>query len=218
MNCLFQKGSISMQNKTIDFCTFCSQEKDKIYIKTENFTVWLAIGQIVEGYSLIMPNDHYHCIGALPDILKKEYLQLKQKVRNLLTKYYGACIFYEHGRVGYCNVQPGEQLCYHGHLHAVPVAIDLLESFKADGLFPIELEDDREFFKAYMEYGHYLYYEDVTSKKFLVPITQPLQRQYLRFLTAIKIVRPELANWQEYPEWNKFYSAKKKLMIGGNNE
>ena len=41
-----------------------------------------------------MPNDHYHCIGALPDIFKKEYLQLKQKVRNLLTKYYyGACIF-----------------------------------------------------------------------------------------------------------------------------
>ena len=49
-----------------------------------------------------------------------------------------------------------------------------------------------------MEYGHYLYYEDVTSKKFLVPITQPLQRQYLRFFNCNKSGRPELTNWQEY--------------------
>ena len=55
---------------TEDFCTFCKQEEDKIYIKTDNFTVWLAVGQIVEGYSLIIPN-HYHCIGALPQSHKQ---------------------------------------------------------------------------------------------------------------------------------------------------
>lgn len=75
-----------------DFCTFCdpnTEDKKKIYYKTKNFTVWLSVGQIVEGYSLIIPNDHYNCIGALPGELQEEYLSLKSLIRKKITEIYG---------------------------------------------------------------------------------------------------------------------------------
>ncbi|HHU65182.1 MAG: HIT domain-containing protein [Bacillota bacterium] len=196
---------------TEDFCTFCKQEEDKIYIKTDNFTVWLAVGQIVEGYSLIIPNNHYHCIGALPQSLQSEYLELKELVRKKLEEEYGGCIFYEHGRVGVCNVQPGEQLCYHGHTHAIPTNVDIIESFKDDGIIPIKLQEDKELFEKYYDYGHYLFYENNKRESYIIPINQPIRRQYLRFLLASKLGRPELAEWSKYPEWDKFHCAKEKL-------
>ena len=157
---------------TEDFCTFCKQEEDKIYIKTDNFTVWLAVGQIVEGYSLIIPNNHYHCIGALPQSLQSEYLELKELVRKKLEEEYGGCIFYEHGRVGVCNVQPGEQLCYHGHTHAIPTNVDIIESFKDDGIIPIKLQEDKELFEKYYDYGHYLFYENNRESYIILLINQ----------------------------------------------
>lgn len=194
-----------------DYCTFCTQEEDKIYMRTANFTVWLAVGQIVEGYSLIIPNDHYHCIGALPEELQEEYLELKSKLRDKLEEKYGGCIFYEHGRVGVCNVQPGEQLCYHGHTHAVPTNADIMECFIEDKIIPVKLQGDKELFEKYFEYGHYLYYENNKKDAYILPINQPIRRQYLRFLLASKLGQPELAEWSKYPEWDKFYSAKQKL-------
>ena len=124
-----------------DFCTFCDpnvEDKKKIYYKTKNFTVWLSVGQIVEGYSLIIPNDHYNCIGALPKELQEEYLSLKSLIRNKITEIYGKCIFYEHGRAGYCHVQPGEELCYHAHMHALPVNANLKEKLFGND----ELDED----------------------------------------------------------------------------
>ena len=79
-----------------DFCTFCdpnTEDKNKIYYKTKNFTVWLSVGQIVEGYSLIIPNDHYNCIGALPAELQEEYLSLKSLIRKKLLKFMETVFF-----------------------------------------------------------------------------------------------------------------------------
>lgn len=168
-----------------DFCSFCDFDDEKTIYETENFKVVSAVGQITEGYSLIMPKDHYHCIGA--------------------------CIFYEHGRVGYCNVQPGEQLCYHGHTHAVPLNVNLYESLVSDGLVPVKLSDPGEIFNKYSTLGHYLYFEDNDSNAYMFQITHPIPRQYLRKLTANAIGKPELADWSKYPEREKMLRTVKKI-------
>lgn len=195
----------------VDFCTFCDQDDLKIYHRAKNFTVWLALGQITEGYSLIIPNDHYNCIGSIPTDLQKEYLELKDLVREKLTQEYGDVIFYEHGRAGYCNVQPGEQLCYHGHTHAVPLNVDLVEPMIEEGLYPIKLENPEDIFKKYYELGHYLYFENSDREAYMFQINQPIPRQYLRKLTSNAIGRPELADWDKYPEIEVLNAAKKKL-------
>lgn len=194
-----------------DFCSFCGFDDEKTIYETENFKVVSAVGQITEGYSLIMPKDHYHCIGALPENYQKEYIALKNKIRSALGKIYGACIFYEHGRVGYCNVQPGEQLCYHGHTHAVPLNVNLYESLVSDGLVPVKLSDPGEIFNKYSTLGHYLYFEDNDSNAYMFQITHPIPRQYLRKLTANAIGKPELADWSKYPEREKMLRTVKKI-------
>lgn len=108
-------------------------------------------------------------------------------------------------------MQPGEQLCYHGHTHAIPTNVDIIESFKDDGIIPIKLQEDKELFEKYYDYGHYLFYENNKRESYIIPINQPIRRQYLRFLLASKLGRPELAEWSKYPEWDKFHCAKEKL-------
>ncbi|MED4130173.1 HIT family protein [Shouchella miscanthi] len=201
-----------LENLMSDFCSFCEQDENKIVYKTKNYTVWLSVGQIVEGYCLIIPNDHYHCIGSIPNELREEFYSVKEYTRSFLQELYGSCIFYEHGRVGACNVQPGEQLCYHGHLHAVPIQSDLMPLFVEDGLFPITLKNENEMFEVYRKIGHYLFYENNQGEGFMFHINQPIRRQYLRHLAAKSIGNEKLADWNDYPEWEKLYAAKERIL------
>ncbi|KFM98540.1 hypothetical protein D0U04_20715 [Bacillus clarus] len=199
-----------------DRCSFCDEEEDKTLLKTPNFQVRFSVGQIVEGYCLIIPNDHYHCMGSLPENLRNEYLTLKNHVRKILTETYGSCIFYEHGRVGVCDVQPGEQLCYHAHLHAVPVDVDLLSKIQ-ESFIPIKLKTYEELQGYYKKLGHYLYFENSNSEKFIFNINRPIRRQYLRFLTADGIGKPELANWRKHPGYELMKKARITLIPHFNN-
>lgn len=166
---------------------------------------------MVEGYTLIASKDHYHCMGALPKSLQEEYKNFTSEVKAILEDLYGKCISYEHGRVGFCNVQPGEQLCYHAHSHIVPVNGDLIPLFEKEGLYPYKLQGDNTLFSEYAKYGHYLFYENNEGDQYIIQINQPIRRQYLRHLTATLLGNPELASWSEYPEYDKLYSAVKKV-------
>lgn len=194
-----------------DFCTFCDEENTPKYFETKNFYVCLSVGEIVPGYSLIIPKDHYNCIGTLPPDLQKEYLILKDLVREKLVKLYGNCIFFEHGRAGYCHVQPGEELCYHAHMHAIPLKINLKDRMINDGLFPIKLENSLDMFKKYYELGQYLYFEGNDKTEYLFQIARPIPRQYLRTITAEIIGKPELADWHKYPNWEQITVDKEEL-------
>lgn len=60
--------------------------------------------------------------------------------------------------------------------------------------------------------GQYLYYEDTEGQGYLFQINRPIPRQYLRTLTAQAIGKPELADWHKYPELDKLWTGKKKLL------
>jgi len=198
-------------NIPTDFCTFCEEDMDKVIYRTENFTVWLALGPIVEGYCLIIPNKHYNCIGALPESLHLEFFKLKSIVRSILEETYGSCIFYEHGRAGVCSVQPGEQLCYHAHLHAVPLNKDLLQDFDKD-LLSIKLEVSNDIFELYRKGGHYLFYEDTQKNEYIFYVSRPIPRQYLRVLAANSIGKIELSSWNDFPRIEILESGRQRLI------
>ncbi|RMC47767.1 HIT family protein [Lactobacillus sp. ESL0230] len=194
-----------------DFCTFCDESTNQVYYRSKNFTLWATSGPIVEGYSLIVPNDHYNCIGAIPKELQAEYLSLKNLVRKKLIQIYGNCIFFEHGRAGYCHVQPGEELCYHAHVHAIPINVDLKKSMVEYGLASIKLDNPEDMFKKYYELGQYLYFENANNQEYLFQISRPIPRQYLRTLLADAVGKPELADYNKYPNWEQIKMTRKKL-------
>lgn len=96
--------------------------KTRNIIGTPNFIVMPSIGQIVEGYLLIVSREHYTSIGLLPSEKIQELEELINKVRKLIISSYGKTpIFYEHGvpcEDGYeggCGIN-------HLHVHAVPLS------------------------------------------------------------------------------------------------
>lgn len=204
-----------MDNKLVeDYCTFCEKRENvpqQLYYKSDNFFAFLSLGHMKEGYTLIVPNDHYHCMGALPKNLQEEYSKFKKYITSILEENYGPCISYEHGRVGFCNVQPGEQLCYHAHTHIVPLKGDIQPRFEKEGLYPIKLDSENNLFSRYQTLGHYLYYEDNEKNEFMYQINQPIRRQFLRYLVACEIGDENLADWSKFPEYEKLNSAIKKL-------
>jgi len=194
-----------------DYCTFCQKETDRIIYQSTNFTVWLTLGQMIEGYCLIIPKEHYPSISSVPEHLWDELEYVKKNVKAALTDMYGCCQFYEHGRIGQCNVAPGEQLCYHAHLHAVPILENLYDEFD-DDLLKIKLNSFSDVYEKHNEYGHYLYYEDSDGVANIYLVTKPIRRQYLRWLVAKKIGDEALADWSKYPGWINIFNAKAKLI------
>ncbi len=194
-----------------DSCRFCQPEPHRTIGSTGNFKVRLGVGPLVAGYLLILPRLHYGCMGALPVELQEEFLLVKSMVRETLEETYGACMFFEHGRVGTCDVQPGEQLCYHAHIHALPLGIDLLPRLE-DTFPPIALGSYDELFDWYGRLGHYLFYETPVGEPFVFGVNRPIPRQYLRHVAAEAIGHPEFANWQDYPRWDVVEEGRKKLL------
>lgn len=94
--------------------------------ESENFVVVPSLGAMVEGWFLLLPKDHYLCLGALPESLTEEMMSLRQTVLSFAKDEYGDLCAFEHGphqesrSVG-CGVD-------HAHLHLVPLSFDLLSA------------------------------------------------------------------------------------------
>lgn len=105
-------------------CRFCyPPEKERILYATENFYVMASLGPIVEGYLLIVSKKHIPACANIPNEIFQEYLDLKEKVKGVLNKVYGACIFYEHGKTGSYVIGKDHRHCFHAHLHCIPVEV-----------------------------------------------------------------------------------------------
>lgn len=121
-------------NKVVDLCCqmeeicrFCyPPEKERILYTTEHFYVMVSLGPIVEGYLLIISKEHIGACLHLPEDYWDEFKALKDKVKDILTRVYGGCIFYEHGKTGSCILEGLDHIhCYHAHLHCIPARVSL---------------------------------------------------------------------------------------------
>ena len=183
--------------KFLENCDFCIDKSDsknrlawRTITETENFRIFLTLGQIVEGYLLIAPKEHYSCIGAMPDKQIDEFIALKEKIGNKLQKAYGPAIFFEHGVIG--------QTVLHAHMHAIPFPYekDLFENYAK--IFPKyrKLDSLKELKDVWTKEGVYLYYEINTHKYAFFTHIVP---QYARITVANALGVPERANWRAMP-------------------
>lgn len=191
-------------------CRLCReyQTKENVIFESDNFFVVPSIGQIVEGYLLICSKQHFISVSQFPQKLLPEFEEIKSKVRDILTKYYIAPIFFEHGptavnKKGGCCVE-------HAHLHAVPVnvdiLVDLLKNFQAK-----KIEDFSPLVQQLEKNIPYFYYENQAGGKYLFELSDPVSSQYLRQLVAVKINQKDKWDWMQYPGWEEFKRVIEKL-------
>lgn len=178
---------------------------DRSLLATSGFRVIPSLGQIVEGYLLIVPVMHYRAFAEMTPNLFVELGTICDRVRAALTNTYGPCLLFEHGAwsevAGGCGI-------YHAHLHAVPftyedqrpLLVKLLNGFPHRRLEI--LEDIRT---AATPYIPYLYYEDPLGERYLFH-TRSLPSQYMRQLLASAIGKAEW-DWRKCGKEQALLSA-----------
>jgi len=149
----------------------------------------------------------------LPEDIRASYIAEKQRLRQLIEDVYGPSIVTEHGRIQACIVEDEEAhdlLCYHAHQLFFPTNIDL-STLSQEGPFE-KVFEGRSLFdmqtSALPEDDEYLLFENSAGQVFVYKVRGKCPRQYMRYLVARSIGKPELASWQKYPEYDTIWRAK----------
>jgi len=189
--------SLNTDNPPDDLCFFCYlPESRPVLYQDEHCYVIGTLGNFVEGYVLLVHQEHLDCYG---DVDIDTVYEVKQRVRVAIEQKYGSCCFFEHGRTGNCATRGTQKICYHAHLHALPVAQSLAERLAQD-FDPIEMTDWREIERLRAKHPHYLYYESPQGEMYFYPVDENVERQYLRKRACEAAEIPvERADWREYP-------------------
>lgn len=192
-----------------------SELRSRIVVRTQNFNVLPSLGQIVEGYLLIVPVQHYTALADLPTQLVPELSRLCGRVRRALSSTYGPCLLFEHGvragQSGGCGID-------HAHLHAVPFACarEPIEELKHRHSFKFiggisEINDEVP------PSSSYLYYENLSGQPCVFDVDF-MPSQYVRKLLA-ESMGIDLWDWREYGSEQALVSSLVRLSdaFGGHS-
>ncbi len=198
-------------DRSYNWCTFCSQFRykdersltrlifgkdfNRVLYEDEYFVVVPALGQITEGYLLIISKDHFVSVANFPEYIREPFLVLKDKVREVLLKEYSDPIFFEHG--SYSPEILGGASINHAHFHAVPLEIDL-KSTELNELNPVMVDGIHYLWSCHIN-NPYIYFESLRNKKgYFVSLESNLPSQYVRRIIAREAGHPHIWNWHKY--------------------
>lgn len=155
--------------------------QDRGILATERVRVFPSIGQLVEGYLLIAPKEHYTALDEMPTQHLEEFSAVYRLVRLAMSKVYGPSLCFEHGARA-----PGNGGCgiYHAHLHVVPFSDVRDPLAKLRDRFPYEqVHQFQDIATVTSRSSPYLLYEDTGSNKYVFLVGN-LPSQYMRRLLA----------------------------------
>jgi|GEM_PF-1633485 len=206
-------------------CTFCNEFSgigeynfrllftpeefpSRILFQTEQFIVLPGLGPLGEAYLLILPRSPYISIASLPEKLIDEYLAVKRLVFEILSKYIGLPISFEHGPSYNHEINAG--CCVeHAHLHVCVTDVDLLEDIQRDakdgkfgfpGSSPRKIKNISEL-KDWVNTGiAYIYYQGQDGAEWGFPVNSQIESQYLRKKLAFRLgIEDPAWDWLLYP-------------------
>lgn len=185
----------------VNYFEFQNQRyENRILFESENFVVIPSLGQIIEGYLLIMPKKHYIGIGHLPKKLYPELELICKKVKQVLKEVYGPSLIFEHGTVS--EKKKGGCCISHAHFHVIPIQDEIFSeisrvfiSSKIKTLSPLKEKFNKQ--------QPYFFYQSNTDERYLFEIPDIVPSQYIRKLIALKVGKENEWDWRVYPEINK---------------
>lgn len=200
INCCCFCAELANKTTTDFFRIYQGNPYNRLIAQTDDFVILPTIGQLTEGYLLIVTKKHYPSMGHLTVRQLNELKELKQKISTIVSLVYGEPIFFEHGTategVGGCGV-------YHAHLHVVPVAesIDLLEGSRF--LKGYKIETLEPLIDKINSGKSYLFYEDQRAVKHIFD-GEGIPSQFFRQILAKKLGK---INW----DWRNFGKEEEML-------
>jgi hypothetical protein len=203
-------------------CSYCDHLSPLILLEGRHTYITTAIGQIVEGYTQICSQRHRTAAtGLFPDETQ-ELVEMKRLLRAAYRIVYGTPgIAFEHGKAGSClwgDERPNNMktLCYHMHVHFVPVDIDIrpyIESLLPDFVRVNSVAELKQVRTRVLEAEPYLYFEDTREVGYVYPVDDDvIPRQFLRNCVAQALGVPEKADWIAFPGAALFGRVRAKLL------
>jgi len=184
-----------------------SELGSRVLFHSDGFTVVPSIGQINEGYLLIVPVSHVMALGDLQVSSLNALVRLTERVGKALAETYGPCIFFEHGTrsegVGGCGI-------YHAHLHAIPLGeiVDPIDELRSRFDYT-KLPSMCDVGKESLGLSTYLFYRDSNAQSYLFR-TGPLPSQFMRGLIADLLGGCEW-NWRSFGKEERLLSVVQHL-------
>lgn len=188
-------------------CAAAREWYDKILMETEGFVGVPALGQLVEGYLLIISKPHGTSMGNLPADLFEGLLMFSQLVCGALEGLYRKPIIFEHGAVS--GHQKAGCCVDHAHWHLVPCECDLSGTLSQQ--FEGGRITDARKLRAFAQSGlPYLFFADDSDRMYLfeAPI---VPRQYFRRWLAAVLGVPEQWDFNHYPFYGNIRSTIKRF-------
>jgi len=184
-----------------------TDQESRILFRSTSFAVIPSLGQILEGYLLVVPTKHFRAVGDLTNADLEELERICEMIGGILKNNYGPHILFEHG-----TRSEGEGGCgiYHAHLHATPVgrASDPITVLKRR--FPhTELHHLREIADRSANLRSYLFYQDSSAHSYLFD-TGPLPSQYVRKLLTDALGENSW-NWRTVEKEERLLATLKRL-------
>lgn len=164
---------------------------------TASFLLMPSIGQLVEGYTLVVSSGHYASVTAMPSHIVDELEVLLDRMRLWMLEEYGVTpLCFEHGTPCQGTVHKGCGV-YHMHLHIVPVPIHINLVASASREFQFERIERLTCLSSIMApMQPYLLVVD-RSGTMLATSDPKLPSQYMRRLLACELGLDNW-NWREY--------------------
>lgn len=186
---------------------------NKPILESEHFVVLPSLGSLVPGWVLVVPREHYLCIGALPQSIFGEFQKLKYETVKSITSRFGETCVFEHGpsstgsKVG-CGVD-------HAHLHVVPFSGDLAwlaAPFMPDGAGWLS-GDVQSCTRAFNLGQSYLYFEQPVGTGF-ISVHPFFGSQIFRKTIALQLGRPDEFDWRQHPNHPVIHATVQALAPG----
>lgn len=173
-------------------CRFCDirngnftyNEIDKPFFANKDFFAIASIGALVEGWTLIIPNEHQMSMRNL--YAQNTFFDITNNIIKVMQSKYGKVIAFEHG--SYMEKSPTSCGTDHAHLHLVPTE-SLMHEIQSSGLLFIKCKASEIAMIA--ENNEYLFYCEVESEwnnqdGYLHILDKPIS-QFFRRLIASKL-------------------------------
>lgn len=187
-------------------CTFCrkfalngfgSEPYDRVLFESPNFVAVPTLGSILPGWLLIVPREHFLCIGAFTSELMRELIDFREEVASALCAAFGPIAFFEHGPASPCSlIGCGVD---HAHLHLVPTTLELRAGADriSSGALPWTNLDQLTTLSRYHAEGlPYLYLHQFGESWICSP--DVIESQLFRKVIATAVGQPQNFDWKRH--------------------
>jgi len=187
-------------------CLFCEIADGNAALAPENVIIAAndyafakpALGQFVDGYTLIVAREHIRAFREMSDDELRVVDELKDDMRTMLRRLYDKpIVVFEHG-CGPMPHQRGGSCIDHAHLHVLPLIASLKDELASRFRFK-KLSGLADLSKRHRVAGPYLYLETGDREHFVFELDTAIPSQFMRRLICRTIDQRDLWDWRLHP-------------------